>query len=281
MAAQLMFGLGSSLVPELLAEAEVLAAAEGAALSPWDWIAHSPIRMYRGDPESGLRANETALAVAEARRDEVVASQAASQLLTARATAGRLEAPDREAQEVLERAKRSGNPVCVATAVVCCASLPLFYLAEPDFDACLSVLDASVPPTDRLLETWWRVLRGFALVGSGRPGAEEELFAALRLAERIGNASALIHALSFAALALFRRGALADALLLSSYVANFPEQVARNAGNAWVERQLDEGFSRLELGERDRLEQVGRLLSRHEVFALLARTSAGFDASPG
>lgn len=268
----MLYGLDASLVPQLVAEANALAWSENLNQSPWGWCAHGLLLLAAGDAAAALEADQAAVAAAEKRGDEVTAAIAAAQVLTAKGALGQLDGSNQEVAAVLERARRSGHPASIATAVICSASLPLYH-HEPDFDACLAVIDASSLPSDRMLETWWHVLRGFALLGLQRAGAEEELFTAVRLAERTGNVTALIHSLLLLALAWTGRGELADAAVLQGYVAAYRSHIHRNAGYAWVERSLHRVLAGLEQAELARLEETGRSMSRREISSFLKRAT--------
>jgi hypothetical protein len=93
------------------------------------------------------------------------------------------------------------------------------------------------------METWWRHVRGFAMLGARRAGAEAELASALRLADRTGNIPGVLQSLKVLALGWARRGALTEAAVLSGYTSNFADQAYHNAGYEWVERQVDDALA--------------------------------------
>jgi len=167
------------------------------------------------------------------------------------------------------RAVRAGHPLYLEWTVVSAA-----FSCLPDFDACLNVLErhGSVWLEHAgYTACWFHLLRGFALVGAGRPGAVAALVAAARMADQVVLLTELELVVRLLAVAAADVGLLPQAVQLASYAStqlaahrmDFPHE-------DWIGPRLDAALQGVPGDERARQQANGSALTRRQLINLIA-----------
>ena len=206
------------------------------------WVATGLIASFRGDLAAALSAAERALVAAEARGDERMALAALLMQPPSLALLGEYDRATVIANEMLQRAKRYGQPTMISAAVGITAGLYAGSLGEPDYETCLDILEREHVGHSggEVGAMWLGLIRADARLGLNHPDALDDYAAVARAADRLAAPHLLERALWGVAVIAAEAGLDGPARALVAYAENdLLSYRTGEFGQEWIQARLD------------------------------------------